>query len=614
MTFYTQWTFFPAKIIIVSLVSILLVLLASKTSASRRHVLAVAGLVAMLVLPWMGFFVPSRQVSLPYAAATKISYIANAPYGIANSMGLTGKTYAYSPPSSLVSVFQYTPLVETYGWLLVFLLLLGKVGLGYRRVLQWKRRGTPFGDGGVFLSDDAAVPMTTCLVKPTIFLPREAAGWELARLERVLQHERAHMKRRDCLWNLVGQVTCAFYWPLPTVWILQRMAKSAAEQACDDLVLRAGNKPAEYAQDLLDAARHLTNRWPSPVLPLVTKSEVASRIKRVLDKRVNRASAGLATLGFAAVLALGITVPLASARIISNDAPWTLQPLSGQLPAGSPGSVAGTSNNGFVGTLPDGRKVKLLQITHLGDHGVEAWKPDGTLIPNPDVYGAKTTWWLSTPTRIQLIFQYHSTAPDRATTLEIMPTYDIPGEATGEMMSIGRVLPLSSGDLKFASEDIDLLQSRAKTGSYVFALGDGKWRETGVVIVHPDGSSSITNHVIKDLAFEGSKTIVSATMGHDGHMHQGPGIVLDRTLPPNSQAPCITFQGMDRLNTDVRVRTVDRHGKVRDEMPVRSEFTTGSAETHWSSVPLAQLARFEIDVRPIEMVGFRTVHVRPNRP
>lgn len=101
------------------------------------------------------------------------------------------------------------------------------------------------------------VPMTWGLVRPRVMLPESADAWPDDCRENVLLHELAHVKRRDCLVQLLVRLACAVYWFHPLVWHAVRRLRLEQEEACDDHVLRAGARASDYARQLVGLARLL---------------------------------------------------------------------------------------------------------------------------------------------------------------------------------------------------------------------------------------------------------------------------------------------------------------------------------------------------------------------
>ena len=161
--------------------------------------------------------------------------------------------------------------------------------------------------------DPEVMPMTWGVVRPVILLPADAAGWPATRLRSVLLHELGHVKRHDCLTQLVARVACALYWVNPLVWLAAARLRVERELACDDLVLATGSRPSEYAGHLIDVARTLRAERLASVaaIAMARPSHLGRRVTAVLDagREHGVARAGLvATTGLAAaVLVLPLT-------------------------------------------------------------------------------------------------------------------------------------------------------------------------------------------------------------------------------------------------------------------------------------------------------------------
>ena len=70
-----------------------------------------------------------------------------------------------------------------------------------------------------------------------VLLPAEAEEWPEDRRRAVLLHELAHVKRRDCLSQLIAQLACAVHWFNPLIWLAGHRMLVERERACDDLAL-----------------------------------------------------------------------------------------------------------------------------------------------------------------------------------------------------------------------------------------------------------------------------------------------------------------------------------------------------------------------------------------
>ena len=160
------------------------------------------------------------------------------------------------------------------------------------------------------------LPMTIGLWHPTILLPRAASEYSAQRRWAVLLHELAHIRRRDCLTQLVCQMACAVFWWHPLAWIGARQMRALSERASDDLVLDAGATPSEYAHDLLDMARGLNLHGASAPIASVTmahRSRLEDRLLAILDPAMARRAMTSRIKLPAALFGLGILVSVALA-------------------------------------------------------------------------------------------------------------------------------------------------------------------------------------------------------------------------------------------------------------------------------------------------------------
>ena len=107
-------------------------------------------------------------------------------------------------------------------------------------------------------------PMTWGLRHPVVLLPMRAALWPRERLEAVLLHEFAHVRRGDAFARTVSRIACALYWPNPLVWQAARRLRDEAEIAADDAVLEANAAPPCMPAPCWRLRRNGAKRGASP--------------------------------------------------------------------------------------------------------------------------------------------------------------------------------------------------------------------------------------------------------------------------------------------------------------------------------------------------------------
>ncbi len=157
------------------------------------------------------------------------------------------------------------------------------------------------------------VAMTWGTVSSTVLLPQSSSEWTNQRLEAVMLHELAHVRRWDCASQLLTATVCALYWFNPLVWLGARAMRAEAESAADDIVLRSGMKPSAYAGELLRLAAELgKKKQPFSVVgvSIMKHSKIESRVVAILDS--SRRRRGIGSLETIAILGLAVAamVPL----------------------------------------------------------------------------------------------------------------------------------------------------------------------------------------------------------------------------------------------------------------------------------------------------------------
>ncbi len=159
----------------------------------------------------------------------------------------------------------------------------------------------------------------TGVLNPTLLLPADCDQWSASCRRVVVLHELAHLRRRDCLVQLLADCACAMYWFHPLVHGAASRLRHEREQACDDVVLEAGTSPTKYADHLLDLVRAGLTVPPTPAVAFGTPSRLNQRIGAILADDRRRAAPDARTVA-AAVLAGSVAIALlGGARLLAQS-------------------------------------------------------------------------------------------------------------------------------------------------------------------------------------------------------------------------------------------------------------------------------------------------------
>ena len=82
---------------------------------------------------------------------------------------------------------------------------------------------------GIRTSAESRSPSSSGL-RPTVILPESLADAASPRLDAVLVHELAHVRRGDYAWNLMRKLVQLLYWPHPLTWPLGRVVGPSANR------------------------------------------------------------------------------------------------------------------------------------------------------------------------------------------------------------------------------------------------------------------------------------------------------------------------------------------------------------------------------------------------
>ncbi len=291
----------------------------------------------------------------------------------------------FDKAASLVAGIPDLTLFLFCAWLVGSLILLAKAGSDLLASQRMVRNSQPiqlppalarrFADVRIATSEQAPGPMAAGVVNPTILLP---IGFE-TELERpgmvaLLEHERAHVERRDMLVALGQRIALALLWWSPAMhWISRRMDEER-EVACDEIAVERTGDPRAFALTLTHQAEsQLWARAPQLAVGAIGgKSQFGRRIGRLVelarggktaDAVNSRTSGRFAFTGMALVaIAAACLTPGLAARAQDSDvqvadetervAPRVVRIRADQTPPAPPAPPAPVSEPLTVTPLP----------------------------------------------------------------------------------------------------------------------------------------------------------------------------------------------------------------------------------------------------------------------
>jgi len=341
-------------------------LILKRASAATRHFIWSTAFAGILLIPFLSFTLPSWNISLFESQQQAIESpqkgfslsefeqgllfrnsqleedLEQSGSSIANNIGSTDSEPSWSKISEIIgsasSVLK--KLLESFNW--SWLIIIWTMGSLYilslfmtRLIRSWLlvKHAEPlqnntfnrliancFNRFGVsktvnlLQSESITIPLMWGYFNPSIVLPKEAEKWPEKRIEIVLLHEAAHIKRSDFLSTLIAHTASVFYWYNPLIWIALRRFHFERENASDDYVLSSGTKPTVYARNLFEVAQALKSiKWASHLgLAIVRKNKLEGRVMEILNSTKQRSVLKPVTMLLVGLLAVSLLIPVSS--------------------------------------------------------------------------------------------------------------------------------------------------------------------------------------------------------------------------------------------------------------------------------------------------------------
>lgn len=309
----------------------------------RRSFVAISGLLAVGVLPWMTALRPERRGGEPVAEvqaqpvspALPIWTVVTLPMPQEKAVVVPSEPVANTSffvfPDPLTCVISVWAAGTAAGMTLLAGALL-KVG-------YWTRSLRPLNDKAwqtitslspdiparhlFFLSESSTSPCVTGFFRPRIVLPlfllEKGAEQEL---RWALGHEIAHLRAGDSRWMIVFSLIRCMNWWNPFVHLLACRWADAREQLCDLHATGVSEDRSDYGRFLVTMARRITGRPPLAVA--MAKRAHANRLKQrithLLDSRLDSTKpVGKGFIGVGSALLMAAAVFVSVLRIGAEE-------------------------------------------------------------------------------------------------------------------------------------------------------------------------------------------------------------------------------------------------------------------------------------------------------
>jgi uncharacterized protein (TIGR03435 family) len=317
------------------------------TNPSVRLTVWTTCLAASLAIPLLTTILPKLPVTVMRAPARPHTVPAPA---ISDSAAVL--SLPVIPVSTLTP--PRTAAVKPFDWMrfvaMVYAVaaaaLLMRLSVGFAVSLRMFRRSRPTAitseGADVRESDGVASPVTIGVLRPAVLLPPDWRGWDSAKLDAVLAHERSHIRRHDPAVQFVSAIHRALLWASPASWFLDRSIVRTAEQASDDAAVAATRDRVSYAEILLEFVQRGAGQTAGLGVPMARYESPEKRIRRILHSTALPHE--VTRWGVAAILALGAPVtylaaaahPQASPLPAPLPAPVALAPAPAPTPSPAP--------------------------------------------------------------------------------------------------------------------------------------------------------------------------------------------------------------------------------------------------------------------------------------
>ncbi len=291
-------------------------------TAALQHAVWTAVVCGMLALFAFGQVLPR----LPLRILDRPAAQAVAPPTAATPLVLDGVGTAPSDAGNTPRQIDWRTTI-IYIWSVIAFLFLARFVTGMFVAHRFFSNARPTPNPGTYESERVSVPVTFGWLRPRILLPLEWHAWDSDKLNAVLAHEGAHVRRRDGLISALAGINRSIFWFHPLAWVLENKLALLADQACDEASVVILRDRKGYARLLLEMAQVVDRsqgRLRRHALTMAAGSHIGKRIEAILDER-RSFSQGLSRTARTSLLLCALPIVLAAGAVELKRVPQTLR-------------------------------------------------------------------------------------------------------------------------------------------------------------------------------------------------------------------------------------------------------------------------------------------------
>lgn len=229
----------------------LVLYLLKDANARTKYIISMIGIVKLLLPP----FLTASFLSKLFSFSNGIIDIQIGKPVIMASADQVEPTVSLSLIGLLFSIWIFTVAISLL--IPIFSTLRLKIKLKDARLIRYNEVDN--NSLKIYQSEKITVPLTVGFFSTKIFVPAQWNGWSAECRKMILNHEIAHIKRKDGVFKIFQMVAQAIYFFHPLVWILNSRINQFREMACDDAsVATKRNSSMEYSRYLVKIAEEMT--------------------------------------------------------------------------------------------------------------------------------------------------------------------------------------------------------------------------------------------------------------------------------------------------------------------------------------------------------------------